>query len=160
MATLEGSRELASALRALPAQVERTALRKSAAAGARVVRDQVKQFAPVGRYIKRTRGRLIAPGTLKRAVTMKYAKEKSGPGASTYVVTLRRGGRAQKQGRDAYYWIWVERGHRVVGRSGRVIGQAPAHPFFVPAYRGSSVRALEAMRATLESEVAAIVKAT
>jgi HK97 gp10 family phage protein len=157
VATLQGSAELSAVLRSLPDQVEKKALRSSALAGAQVVAAQVKQFAPVGAFIKRTGRGLVPPGTLRRAVRTKYAPEKSGKEKASYVVTLRRGKGEQKKNRDAYYWIWVEKGHRVVGRSKRVIGQAPPHPFFVPAYRASQGKALQAMQTKLGDQVTLIL---
>lgn len=156
--TMEGTERLTAALRGLSDQVEQKVLWQSAIAGARVVRDQVKQFAPVAQLIHKRKGKLVAPGTLRRAVVLKRAPEKSTKTAKTYIVTLRRGKREQKQNRDAYYWIWVEKGHRVVGRSGRVIGQAPPYPFFVPAYRASAGRALQAMKTTMETDMSLIIR--
>lgn len=160
MATLEGTAELAAALRALPGDVSNKVLRKSAIAGARVVRDAVKSLAPVSGGLKRrSSGKLTPPGTLRRAVVLKFAKEKSGSEAATYVVTVRRGKSAQKSNRDAFYFSWVERGHRIAHVRGVYTGEVAPHPFFVPAYRASAATARAKMKAAMESEMGAIIRA-
>lgn len=147
MAVLQGSAEFAAALRALPVDIEKKVLRKSAISGARVVRDRIKVTAPVASAIVR-RGSKPAtlPGTLKRAIVLKFAPERSSNEAQTYVVAVRHGNRQQKYNRDAFYWLWVEKGHRIrQSRKGPSTGEVPPHPFFVPAYRATADQARQTM---------------
>lgn len=159
MAELKGTRELTNALLKLPAKIEAKALRKAALSGARVVKSAIVALAPIAAAaIVRKGGVVTPPGVLRRAVVVKYAKEKSGIGKASYVVAVRHGTRYQKANRDAFYWLWVEQGHQVIGRSKRLIGQAAAHPFFVPGYRLTADQARQTMKDTLEIEVAKIIK--
>ena len=159
MSRLEGGDALKAALLALPAAVEAKVLRKSAIAGAKVVRDAVKANAPVGNGPrKRGSGLTTPPGTIKRAVILKFAKELSDKDSATYVVTVRKGKGAQKTNRDAFYWIWVEKGHRIVRkRGGPTVGQVSAHPFFVPAYRATAATAQQKMKSVMETQLTALI---
>lgn len=160
MAVLEGSEEFIRALRSLPVDIQSKVLRKSAISGARIVRDRIKALAPVAAAaVKRRGGAVTAPGTLQRAVVLKFAPEKSNGDQQTYVVAVRHGKRFQKSNRDAFYWLWVEQGHRVVGRSGRVIGQAAPHPFFVPGYRATAGQARDQMKATMGNALSSAITA-
>ena len=161
MAVLEGAAELSAMLRTLPVEVRQNVLRPAAIAGARIVRDQIKALAPVSGGLGRRRpgGRVTAPGVLKRAVVLKFAKEKSGPDAATYVVAVRHGKSQQRSNRDAFYYLWVEEGHNVVRRrDGPVVGKAAPHPFIVPGYRATAAVAREKMKATMEEGVAQVIR--
>lgn len=157
--------EVMASMRAIGEEVGRKVLRRVALAGARIVRQAVRADAPIGDRA-RVRGRYrVQPGTLRRAVLAKYARELSGPSQQGYVVTLRRGKREQARGRDAYYWPWVERGHKIVPRRGKnsamgirtrrrmASGRVPPHPFFAPAYDASAAQALATMAATMQIEL-------
>lgn len=159
-AEVEGLDETLRDLRKLDETIQRKVLRRSVYAGARLVRDKVKATAPV------------ETGTIKRAVVHKFARELSKDGAQTYVVTLTRGKKYQRVGKkgrnqDAYYWPWVEYGHRIVARKGKdggtlrarrraATGSVPPHPFFEPAYhanRGEAERAIARRMEELIDEV-------
>lgn len=168
IARLSGVPEFERALAQISQKMGERALRPAAAAGARLVRAAVKSVAPVGPYrIKRRgRGRITPAGVLRRAVLMKRARELTKPGQAGYIVTLRMGKKAAQAGRDAYYWPWVEAGHRIVprrGAGGGTIrarraaanargGRVPPHPFFRPAVESSAGPATLAMRERLAAE--------
>jgi HK97 gp10 family phage protein len=173
---VEGRRLLDGRLKALPENLQRKVIRRGVAAGARVIRQAVKAAAPVAKKPHYRGRRLVQPGTLRRAVVNVWAKELSGRERQSYVVTLLRGQRYQRMGKkgtidkDAYYWPWVEFGHRVVARASkggsptgiavrrrRPTGFVPAKPFFWPAYARSRARAeseaKETMRRLIRSEL-------
>lgn len=157
---MKGTAELSRALLNLPHKVEQRVLRKAAIAGARIVRNAVQALAPIADApVNRKGGVVTVPGTLRRAVVLKYAPEKSGIGKSTYVVTVRHGKRYQKANRDAYYWLWVEQGHAVI-RGKMKVGQAAPRPFFVPAYRATADQAQAKMRDVAEAQVTALINET
>lgn len=106
---IQGFDEVAAKLRALPDQLGESALRQAAVAGAAVIRDEAALRAPV------------KSGVLKSSIIMKHIDEASdGNNRQTYYVTVRSGTRDEEGkkdlARDAYYWRWVEEGHRVVPR--------------------------------------------
>lgn len=124
-------------------------LRSGAYAGASLVRDEAERRAP----------RLT--GNLARNLIVKRLEEKSnGNEVQTYKVTV-RSGKAREDG--AFYWRWVEDGHKFVGknkRSGkganwkahRAMMEAEygsskvgARPFLRPAYIAMKGRIIPAM---------------
>lgn len=164
---VHGLRELNTTLKGLGPKLARTGLRRAVGAGAAVVRKAVKAAAPVGQYERPRKGR--TPGTLKRAVTSAWARERSNSVQQSYVVTVRKGKKQQAKGRDAFYWPWVEFGHKVVPRRGKAGGSlyrrrisatyadnkrtvAP-RPFLRPAFNASRYAALDAIQTRLRAEI-------
>lgn len=175
LARLSGLPEFQRALAQIGQRMGDRALRPAAAAGARLVRKAVKDAAPIGPYrVKhRGRGRTTPAGVLRRAALLKFARELSAPGQAGYIVTLRMGKRAQQANRDAFYWPWVEAGHRIVPRRGSAAGgnatlrarrsaargglRVPPHPFFGPAVESSAAQATRVMRERLAAELAKVI---
>lgn len=114
----------------------------------------------------------IQTGTIYRNIIVKRLEEESGEGRQVYLVTVRKGNYG---GGDAYYWRWVERGHKFVprnknvsARTGRTVNWAahrraaeleygtatvPAYPFMRPAYDSKRVAALDAMTQKLAEQM-------
>lgn len=85
--------------------VDEPVLRAVAYSGADLFRDQAKQNALKN---KKT-------GVLFNNIIVKRLEEESDGGKKqAYLVTVRKGPRG---GDDAYYWRWVEFGHKVVGEN-------------------------------------------
>lgn len=160
MSAVQGLETVLREVVTLPVNIEKKVLRGAAYAGSAVVRNRIKADAPVASSPHYRGRRKVAPGTLKRAVVHKWARELSGPGYQSYVVTVRQGKRWQGNGRqkdsDAYYAWWVERGHRIVPRKGRAgagiasrrrsaAGFVGAKQFFEPGYRAALGQAEAAM---------------
>lgn len=130
-------------------------LRATGFAGAVVFRDEASRLVPV------------KEGIIKRNIIVKRAEEKSDSNVrQTYLVTVRTG----KQGNegDAYYWRWVEKGHKIVPRKPKDVAwkvhraaaeleygnsKVPAHPFMRPAYDNMKEKALKAMRARMAGKI-------
>lgn len=125
-------------------------LRAAGFAGAVLVRDEAQRLAP-----KLT-------GTLARNVIVKRMEEKSnGNEVQTYKVTVRTG-KFEVDG-DAFYWRWVENGHKFVGRNKKTgkganwkahrqlmeaeygTSKKGARPFLRPAYSAMKGRILPVM---------------
>jgi hypothetical protein len=153
--------------------------RGAALAMARVILAEAKRLVPVysGTDVR------IDSGRLKKAILNVYAPELSGATRKTYIVTVRRGKRQRKITRgkkvlnlDAYYWLWVERGHYYVPPRGEAsvadgrrmsrkawrekhkglsgaIWVAP-RPFMRPAARNSGAAALQAAKEYYRTELA------
>lgn len=144
--------------------VGESTLRTVAYAGADLFRDQVKQNALAN---KKT-------GVLFDSIIVKRLEEESsGDTRQVYLVTVRKGPRG---GDSAYYWPWVENGHKFVppnrnvsARTGRTIGWAAhrraaeleygtkrtrAYPFMRPGYETKKHEAVDLMTQTLAEQLA------
>ena len=168
---LEGWAELETKLLGLSTKIAKNCLRVSIAAGAALMRDAVKEKAPL--LTGPTWGDHQPPGTLKRSVIIKHVPELSNDYQQTYKVTVRQGKKYQGQtkkknkSQDAFYARWVEYGHwyvppnpnSVISANGvkhgtnwsqhRASNHAiwiPAHPFMRPAWDTNNQKALEAIK--------------
>lgn len=144
--------------------VDEPTLRTVAYAGADLFRDQAKQNALAN---KKT-------GVLYGSIIVKRLEEESDGGKrQVYLVTVRKG---PYDGNDAFYWRWVENGHKFVppnrntgARTGRTVGWAAhrraaeleygnkrtrAYPFMRPAYEGKKKEAVDLMTRTLAEQLA------
>lgn len=111
---IEGADLLTRKLNALPARVEAKVVRGSVVEGARVIRDQARENAPMW-HGEVSQGAPPA-GTLKKSIIIKYIPEQSRAGRYVYYVGVRHGKKYSKMGkkginRDAFYWYFVEFGH-------------------------------------------------
>lgn len=110
--------------------------------------------------------------TIHRNIIMKHLPEDSdGALRQAYLVTVRKG---DYGGGDAFYWRFVEMGHKFVpkntkiGKRGNKIGwaahrraaeleygtaSAPAYPFMRPAYDSKKSEAMNAMSLTLKQQL-------
>jgi HK97 gp10 family phage protein len=161
---IDGLRELRAALMQLPKNVERNVLSRSVGHAAALVREAAKTRAPV--WTGPVSKGHPPPGTLKRAIITKNVSSRAYK--SQWIVTVRTGKKQQFSGnwmkggqknRDAYYWRWVEFGHRVGNRSTGTLSQAgnrkrstrrnvheigfvAPHPFMRPAWESTKNAAL------------------
>ena len=168
---VRGLDELKRYFATVPREAGKRVLRRMASAGAKIVKAGVKARAPVGTTLRRRGRQLIAPGTLKAAIIIKFVREQSNEDQADYIVTARQGNRRSGAKRklaaskDAYYAKWVERGHRIVPRSRRIgtyrgkalyartlnrrrqaaTGQVAPHPFFAPGFAATRDEAALAM---------------
>ena len=132
-------------------------LRAAGFAGAQVFQEEAIAKVPV------------KDGVIKRNIIVKRAEEDSdGNKKQTYLVTVRTG-KLNTNG-DAFYWKWVENGHRFNGFRKKADGstwkayrkamqaefgssKVPAKPFIRPAYAAKRKAALDAMRAKLAEKL-------
>lgn len=144
--------------------IDEATLRAVGFAGADLFRDQAKQNALSN---KKT-------GMLFDSIIVKRVEEESDGGkVQVYLVTVRSGGAGRN---GAYYWRWVENGHRFVPknknisqRTGRKIGWAAhrraaeleygnarvrAYPYMRPAYESRKHDAVDLMTRTLAEQLA------
>ena len=149
-----------AAMKAATAQVadvvSENSLRAIGFAGAEVFRDEAILNA----------GRNRRTGVIQKNIIAKRLTEVGSDTSQSYVVTVRTG----KFGNDgdAFYWKWVENGHRFVRRAKnkqdtlkkrRVealefgTSMAPAYPFMRPAYESKKQEAVDAMTAKLAEKI-------
>ncbi|MCW7542013.1 HK97 gp10 family phage protein [Aquabacterium sp. A7-Y] len=108
---MKGLHSVIDALRGLPDELRRKVLRRALAAGARVVRDEAKQHAPVLSNERPVPYR--APGTVQKAIavrTSKRARRAGDVGVFVNVRPAKKGQRGATSPTDPFYWRWLEFG--------------------------------------------------
>lgn len=136
--------------------LDEPALRAITFAGAEVFREEAKRNALSH---KKT-------GILYNNIIVKRIEEESdGSKRQVYLVTVRAG---RYGGGDAYYWRWVEGGHKFVPRKNQGTSwkahraaatleygtaSAPAYPFMRPAYESRKGAAMDAMTEKLREQL-------
>lgn len=125
---VQGLEELKATLAKLPIEIGRKVLRQGTSAGAAKLKGFLKAEVP-----QRT-------GTLQRSAIIKFVRENSNDTQAVYIVTFRRGKKAQARSatskktgktrqvanKDAFYASYVEFGHKVVPRKSKGGGQRPS----------------------------------
>jgi HK97 gp10 family phage protein len=154
---VEGLKELSDALRQLPNRVGANVLRGAVYAGAKIIREEIIQRAPV----YQGKDPRVQAGVLKNSVYMKQIPELASEIQQVFFISVRRGKSQQAKGRDAYYWTWVEFGHHYIPPRRSAIslkshnkvvldlGPArfvPAHPFFRPGFEITKEPAMQAIK--------------
>lgn len=134
-------------------------LRAVGAAGARVLRDEAKLNA----------SRRSQTGTIYNNIIVKRAEERSDGARMQVYFVMVRSGHLGREG-DAYYWRWVEDGHKIVPRKPKKTSwkqhraaaeleyggrRAPAYPYMRPAFDARQQDAIEAMKKMLQTQISA-----
>ena len=151
LVTITGLRELREALlRKVPDHMQGKVLQKALAAGAKPIVEAAKALAPV------------KTGTLRKAI-YSFRDKESRPGYEIRNIRPRQGKRFAKKGEDAYYWKFVEFGHRVgkrgggklkkIGKGANAIAVVPPKPFMRPAFESQKGAALVAITEALKVEI-------
>jgi HK97 gp10 family phage protein len=149
---------------------ERKAIRSGVAAASRVFKNRTVAVLNRPRVSPVRRGE--QPGTLRRAIYIKRARAPRGE--EHYFVGVRQGkkARGRKGGSaDAYYWRWVELGHRIRrpgqairgGRRTRALmrsrhdaaggGRVQAYPFLKPAFNAAKQDALNKFNEMVQKRI-------
>lgn len=111
---VHGLRELREALiRKVPENMQGKVLQKALSAGTRPVLRTARQLVPV------------KTGVLKRAIHAMRSKLNSNGIYEERIVRVRHGKRQQKFNRDAFYWRFIEFGHRIAS-AGRLYDESRA----------------------------------
>lgn len=131
---IQGLEEVMAQLRAVPAKLRVRAIRNALSAGARIVRDEARQAAPV---LAEPDPRRTA-GTVRNAIVVRTSKQARRAGDVGVFVNVRPlkasqvraykagGGKAASNPRDPFYWRWLEfgrqaRGSRISAAARRVV---------------------------------------
>lgn len=149
---IDGLEGIEQKLRELPDKVERKHVRAAVSAGSGIVRDEMRERAPVYLEVDHAgRPKPVAaghppPGTLKRSVYRKFVEQHNG--RTKYVVGVRHGKKMQSVGKrgtnlDAFYFFMVEFG----------TVHMPKEPFMRPAFDAKKYEALDAMVKRLQQGV-------
>ena len=143
--------------------VGESALRTAGFAGAEILRDEAKQNS-----LKHMKTGLL----YNSIIAKRLVDESDGARRQAYLVTVRNGSGA---GDGAFYWRFVEFGHKFVPRNSRVSAKtgkrtgwkahrkaaqleygtasAPAYPFMRPAFDSHRQRAIDLMTKTLAEQI-------
>jgi hypothetical protein len=177
---VRGLDELRVIYRTLPDKMKRGVVRRSVGAGASLVARALRKAVPVhqGPYKNQPSRR---PGRMRRSVVYKQARELNTATQVGFVVTILRGKKYQRLGKnkninkDAYYWPWVDAGHLIVpsrrsnkyGKHGiawrRRIGKAegrrvPGVGFMDAVLKSSTQPAIEEVAAKMRADLGDIRK--
>lgn len=176
---IRGMQELYRALSTtIPQNMEGKVLQAALAAGTKLVYEDARVNAVRGGAFPK-----MVTGTLHGAIYHARSKFDNSPTFESRVVGVRKGKRAAKKGRDAWYARLVEYGHRKAsGKGGRLVrdsraltekglaryaakrsggrikgtasfGDVPAHPFMRPAWDKNKERALDAILQGLDRQL-------
>lgn len=110
---LQGVDELVKKLREIPLALRKRVLRNALAAGARLVRDEAKQQAPVLRLENSLQAPYRKPGTVRDAVRIRTSKKDRRAGDVGVYVNVKpaKGAeRGAKSRADPFYWRFLEFG--------------------------------------------------
>lgn len=156
---VKGLKELSQELEQLPKKLQKTAIRRAVAAGAKIILQKAKSSAPRD------------SGALRRAIARYNRNNRNEPNItrqSIFVRTNRKRTKGQvKRGENPYWWYFQEFGYNAIGRrkftgrgrqsrdafrksAGRFI---PETKFMRKAFSTSSGRALVTFRRTLRTEL-------
>jgi HK97 gp10 family phage protein len=134
---VKGLKELRDALvRKIPIEMQGKVLQKALAPAARLTVNRAKQLVPV------------ATGRMRKAIYATKDRKSSKPTYEARVITVRRG-KKRSDLRGAYYWKFVEFGHK----AGKTM--VPAQPFIRPAFEATKNAALESIRLNLGKAIEA-----
>lgn len=159
-------------MEAFGADMERKVFRNGVAAAARVFRNSVQRVLQRPRISPVRKGE--RPGTLQRAIYVKRSTKNRQKGQEAYFVGVRQGkaARSRKGGSaDAYYWRWVELGHRIRpkgqairgGRNTKALmrarhdaakgGRVPPYPFLKPGFEAGKTEALQKFNENVQARI-------
>lgn len=169
--TIHGLADLRRDLAALAPKLRLRALRNALSAGARLVRNDARQRAPIISALDpKVRAGHRKPGTLRASITVrtsKLARRRGDVGVFVNVRPAKAGARGAKSPADPYYWRWVEFGHKLVARArsaagrlsvrarraSRTVGRVQPIPFLRPA-AGNLGAALTVIMPKLQQAIA------
>jgi HK97 gp10 family phage protein len=166
---IAGLRELREALlRTIPIEMQGKVLQKSLAAGTKITLAAARANARRGGE----KFPDVITGTLVRAIYAKRSRWGNEPTLEHRIIGVRRGNKygknrvsAGRKNMDAYYWKFVEFGHRQGtkttgylqkqgrGAGGRSSGFVEPQPFMRPAFESTKNQAAVAIRDALKRQV-------
>jgi HK97 gp10 family phage protein len=135
-----GMAELERKIVAMGQKVGLKAIRSALVAGAQIVKKDSMARVPV------------LTGRLKRSLYIKRMS-KPNPFKENVIFGARHGKKMQKRGLDAFYWGFIEFGHK--DRAGKNV---PAKSFIRPAFESSKQRALDRIKVVLQNKISQYAK--
>jgi HK97 gp10 family phage protein len=156
---LTGIEEMKRQLQSLADAVQNSVAHGSLLDAAKILRAEVQARAPV------------RSGNLKANIIIKRDDSKKGQAAYAVLVRkikyskkvrhnlniLRKAGYTIDVSDDAFYWRFVEFGHRII-RNKKVFGDVPAQPFFRPAIAAAKEKFIAAVGAGMQTRMDAAIR--
>lgn len=137
---VQGLAELERKMLALGPKIGLKALRSALASGAQVIKRDAMIRVP------------MKTGRLKRALYIKRLS-KPNPFQERFIFGARHGKKMRKRNLDAYYWGFIEFGHK--DRSGNAVNP---RPFIVPAFASKKEAALDRIKVVLRNKIQQFAK--
>ena len=147
---VKGLKELSKKLEKLPDNLRKKGVRRSIAAGMKLIQKQAKASAP------------RKSGALRRAIAAVPIRSKSKKNLIRTGLFVRNGSArtksARAKGDDPYYWYFIENGFRAVGRASRKNSKGKGRRvkgrhFMARAVNSKTGRAIVTIRKTLKKEI-------
>jgi HK97 gp10 family phage protein len=133
--TVSGLKELRDALvRKIPLEMQGKVLQKAMGPAARLIVNAARSRAPVD------------TGRMRKAVYATRDRYNSKKTFEARVVTVRRG-KKRDDPKGAYYWKFIEFGHKAGKTS------VPPNPFLRPAFEGNKHTALQSIKENLAIQI-------
>ena len=144
---VQGLDELKAILRGMPDRLRKRALRNALAAGGRVFRDEARRLTPVlpAPIYKATGGMRRAPGTVRKAITVrtsKLARRRGDVGVFVNVRPAKGAMRGANKPFDPFYWKFLEFGTKFMPAVGMLTQAA-----------NKAAQALQRVEATLKPSI-------
>lgn len=137
---VKGLKELEAKLLAMGQKVGLKAIRTALVSGAQIIKQDAMARVPVD------------TGRLKKSLLVKKLS-KPNPFKEQVIVGVRSGKKLQKTNRDAFYWKFLEFGHK--DRSGKGISPTP---FIQPAFETKKNSAMDRIKVVLQKKIAQYAK--
>lgn len=147
---VKGLKELSQKLEKLPDNLRKKGVRRSIAAGMKLIQKQAKANAP-----RKT-------GALRRAIAVKGIRSRSNKDLIRSGLFVRHGSArtksAQAKNDDPYYWWFLENGFRAVGRASRKSSKGKGRRIAGKRYLDRAInsrtgRSIVTIRRTLKKEI-------
>lgn len=143
---IEGLDELRDVLtRTLPENLRGKAVQATLAKAAAPIIRAAKALAPVD------------TGRLRRAI-YSFRNRQSTRTYESRLISVRRGNRAAKTNRDAFYWKFVEFGHLTRRSKEGPPTFVPPKPFMRPAFEGQKYTALQIIQDQMRAQIERVAK--
>jgi HK97 gp10 family phage protein len=114
-------------LQKLPEKVQKRVVNGAVRASAKPIIQEARALVPV------------KTGNLKKSIGVTKRRQKGT--IVEYNVSPRKGGKY-----DGFYGLFVEFGHPIKNKKGKVVGHAAPHPFLRPAFENKAEESIEAFR--------------
>jgi hypothetical protein len=168
---IEGLPDLRAALQGIVPKLKKKVLREALRAGARLVQREAKRAAPVLKLstmagASASRRGIRAPGTLRKAISVRTSKRDTRQGDVGVFVNVRPLKRSASKGKgaknpaDPFYWRWINFGWNPAGRDRSAAGKRArrAHARAGGAKAKSGAHFLEEGAKMLSAALAVFVK--
>lgn len=148
--SVSGLKQLEQNLDSLSEDLRYGALKDFTKQGAKDIKQDAKQNAPVGEY---SAGSSNEEGNLKSAISYKQVPKSRTNLDIEYLVYVRDHPERVRWDNPGAYGRWVEFGHAIVDNDGTIVGYAPAIPFMRNAYLSNDEKIIANAKDEVEQRI-------